>query len=283
MEWYYKFLPVNESGNFDFNAYIERTSNAEHNVWMPILIVVCILAIWFICKFVRKLHGSAWYSSDSLLRDDIRMGNTMLIAVTSILVIIYVMVYGSSALWFMFPGKEGNWVQVIVCGIIYIYALINFLVGYLKTLDDFCQTPEGRVNLKCGLLTLAIGLLAMMACAVSAPDYLLFVVLALVVCQLIQLWMIFSWAANESIASALIACGIYLLGGIAVIAFAIPFFLLMIVLAVMLFSFVFILKSSLEEDKKRTVIRYDNGRIVDKDNGTEYIENPDGTLSPRYP
>lgn len=34
-----KYLPIDETGNLDFSAYVERTAQGEHSVWIPILIV----------------------------------------------------------------------------------------------------------------------------------------------------------------------------------------------------------------------------------------------------
>ena len=130
---------------------------------------------------------------------------------------------------------------------------------------------------------MAIGVIALIGCALAVPQYLVYVVLAFILCQMVQLWMIYSKAISGGWSSVLMACGTYILGSIALITFAAPFFILMIVLAIMLLMFTFILKSSMEEDKKRDVIIYDDGRIVDKYNGTEYEKNSDGTLSPKYP
>lgn len=283
MEWFKKYLPIDEAGNIDFGAYLERTAQGEHSVWIPILIVACVLGLWFICKFVRRLHTDGWHDSDCLLEGNIMKGNSILLVVTNLLIIAYVFTNGPSAVWFFLPGDDNNWLRIVICVVIYLYALVNLLVALLKTMDDYCETEEGSINLKWGIITLAVGIASITVCALSAPQYLAFAIIAMLVCQLIQMGFIYKKAANKGVTVALAACGIYFVGTLGLIMMAIPFILLVIILTIVALTFAFILKSSMEEDKKRDVIVYDDGRIVDKYNGTEYERNADGTIKPKYP
>ena len=210
-------------------------------------------------------------------------GNSVLLVVTNLLIVAYVFTNGPSSVWFFLPGDEGNWLRVILCGIIYLYALVNLLVALLKAMDDYCETEEGSVNLKWGVITLAVGIAVNTICALSAPQYLALAFIAMLVCQLIQMGFIYQKAVNKGTSVALAACGIYFVGTLGLIMMAIPFILLVIILTIVALTFAFILKSSMEEDKKRDVIVYDDGRIVDKYNGTEYERNADGTIKPKYP
>lgn len=283
MEWLKKYLPIDETGNLDFGAYLERTAQGEHTVWLPILIVAGVLGLWFICKFVRRLHTNDWHDSNCLLEGNMMAGNSVLLVVTNLLIVAYVLTNGPSAVWFFLPGDDGNWLRVVLCGAIYLYALVNLLVALLKTIDDYCETEEGSVNLKWGIITLAVGIAAVTICALAAPQYLVFTVVAMLACQLIQIGFIYQKAVNKGVSVALAACGIYFVGTLGLIMMAIPFILLVIILTIVALTFAFILKSSMEEDKKRDVIVYDDGRIVDKYNGTEYERNADGTIKPKYP
>ena len=152
-------LPIDISGNFNFNDYLNRGANGDHVLWVPIAIFLCILAIWVICKFVRKLHKNYWYDSDNLLQGGMMIGNAVLVVVTNLLIMVYVLSTGPAALWFMYPGEDGNWTRTVIFGIVYLYCIINLLVGFLKTMDDFCGEIDGRINCKWGLGTLAIGLI----------------------------------------------------------------------------------------------------------------------------
>lgn len=281
MSWFEEFLPIDASGNFDFSEYMDRGSSGEHIVGMPIIILVCILAIWFICKFVRRLHSNYWYDSDNLLEGGVMIGNATLLVVTNILIILYVFSVGPAALWFVYPDEDGNWTRAMICGVAYVYCIINLLVGFLKTMDDFSGEIDGRINCKWGLTTLAIGIIALIICAISKPEYVNYVVIILIVCQFIQLGIILNKSMSKGIITALAACGVYMICSIGLLVFAAPFILLLIVLAIVLLCSSFIIKSSMEEDKKRDVLVYNDGRIVDKYNGTEYNENSDGTISPK--
>lgn len=278
MKWYYKYLPVNESGNFDISAYFERTAHNEHNIWMPILILICILAMWAICKFVRQLKAHGWHNDNRLLKGNMLIGNAILVVITNLLIIGYVLSSGTSALWFILPDEEGNWIRSIICGIVYLYVLINLLVGFLKTMDDFCD----GINLKKGIIALGIGIIALVVCAVSYPDILIYAVIVLMLPQLIQLGVIFNKSIDKGLTYALAACGIYIVGALGLITVAAPFVLLVIVLTIVAFIFAFLLKYSMEEDKKRDVIIYDDGRIVDKYDGTVYEKDANGNISPKY-
>ena len=283
MEWLKKYLPIDETGNLDFSAYVERTAQGEHSVWIPILIVAGVLGLWFICKFIRCLHANDWHNQNCLLEGNMMTGNSILLVVTNLLIIAYVLTSGPSAVWFLLPGDDANWLRVVICGVIYLYALVNLLVALLKTMDDYCETEEGNINLKWGIITLVVGIAANTICALSAPQYLVFAFIAMLACQLIQMGFIYQKAVSKGVSVALAACGIYFVGTIGLIMMAIPFILLVIILTIVALTFVFILKSSMEDDKKRDVIVYNDGRIVDKYNGTEYERNADGTIKPKYP
>lgn len=281
MKWYYDYLPVDNSGNIDFSAYLERGASGDHILWLPILILVCIIAIWFICKFVRNLHKDYWYDSDSLLEGNLMIVNATLLVVTNLLIIIYVLSSGASALWFMYADEKGDWTRTVICGIVYLYALVNLLVGFLKTMDDFSGEIDGRINCKWGLTTLALGIVAIVICGISSPENVGYVIGALILCQVIQIAIIFYKALSKGFFTALAACVVYTVCALGLILFAAPFIFLMIVLVVVLLMTSFAIKTSMEEDKKRDVLVYDDGRIIDKYNGTEYKENSDGTISPK--
>ena len=279
MEWLKKYLPIDET----FSADLERTAQGEHSVWIPILIVAGVLGLWFICKFIRRLHTNDWHDQNCLLEGYMMTGNSILLVVTNLLIIAYVLTCGPSAVWFLLPGDDSNWLRAVICGVIYLYALVNLLVALLKTMDDYCETEEGSINLRWGIITLAVGIAANTICALSAPQYLVFAFIAMLACQLIQMGFIYQKAVSKGVSVALAACGIYFVGTLGLIMMAIPFILLVIILTIVALTFVFILKSSMEDDKKRDVIVYNDGRIVDKYNGTEYERNADGTIKPKYP
>ncbi len=281
MNWFRDFLPVNEAGNISFNDFIERAAGGEHNVWMPILISCCILAIWFICKFIRRLHANYLDDPSCLLDGGMMIGNAVLVVVTNLLIIAYIATYGISSMWFVLPDEDGHWTRAIICGIIYLYALANLLVGLLKTMDDFGAECGGRISCKWGLITLVIGIVALAACTIINPDYLTYVSIALVVCQIIQLGIIFSKSMGNGILTALAACGVYTVCALGLIALAAPFIMLAIVLLIVFFFSSFLVKSSMEDDRKREVIEHPNGQIFDKNTGQEYVRNPDNTISPK--
>ena len=279
MKWYYDYLPVDNSGNIDFSAYLERGASGDHILWLPILILVCIIAIWFICKFVRNLHKNDWYDSDSLLEGNMMIVNAALVVVTNLLIIFYVLSSGASALWFMYADENGDWTRTVICGIVYLYALVNLLVGFLKTMDDFSGEIDGRINCKWGLTTLALGIVALVICGISSPENVIYIIWALIFCQVIQIAIIFYKALNKGFLTALAACCTYIICSIGLLVFAAPFILLLVILAILLFISIFGIKKMQEDINKRDVLVYDDGRIVDKYNRTEYKQNSDGTIS----
>ena len=198
-------LPIDISGNFNFNDYLNRGANGDHVLWVPIAIFLCILAIWVICKFVRKLHKNYWYDSDNLLQGGMMIGNAVLVVVTNLLIMVYVLSTGPAALWFMYPGEDGNWTRTVIFGIVYLYCIINLLVGFLKTMDDFCGEIDGRINCKWGLGTLAIGLILLVICAMSHPNYISSVLIVLAICQLIQIVIIIYKSMGKGVITTLAA------------------------------------------------------------------------------
>ncbi|MCH5311797.1 MAG: hypothetical protein J1E57_07580 [Prevotella sp.] len=266
---FYEFMPIDETGRVNVSAYVSRMEMGNDIVWLPVVIGIGIFIMWFICKFVRRLHGSYWYSDNNLLRGYPRLMNTILVIATNLFIIFYVVSEGPAALWFLLPDVYDSWTPTVIGGIVYIYALISLLVGFLKTMDDYGAEDDERIDCFLGLFTLAIGLIAVFICMVAKQEYMKSVLIVLGVFQIVQLALIFKKALPGGVLNALVACVTYIVCSIGLILYAAPFVFLLLGLAAALFVLSFALKLWLSTDSRSYALSQDSVPVQEESASAE--------------
>lgn len=186
--------------------------------WMAYLIGVLTLFMWFECKFVRHLSLSIRTEDEEDYRKWAAINGVLLTAM-SCCILFYVAKMGSNALWFFMPSVVHSWWFVIVNFIFFIYVLINLLVFFLMTLKDVSMTANKAVNLKFGIYTWLLGLVALVIWGFGSydPTYIYWGIGA---CQLVQIGIILFQLASRSLLTALAVSFLYALGSVSIVILA---------------------------------------------------------------
>ncbi len=186
--------------------------------WMAYLIGALSLLMWFECKFIR--HLSLGIRTED--GEDSRKWafiNGILLTVTSGCILFYVAKMGSNALWFFMPSVINSWGFVIVNFIFFIYVLINLLVFFLMTLKDVSMTANRAVNLKFGIYTWLLGLIALVIWGFGGYDP-TYIYWGIGVCQLIQIGIILFQLVAKNLLTALAVSFLYALGSVSIVILA---------------------------------------------------------------
>ena len=186
--------------------------------WMTYLIGGLILLMWFECKFIRHLS----LNIRTEVEEDYRKWaviNGLLLTVTSCCILFYVAKMGSNSLWFFMPSIVNSWWFVIVNFIFFIYVLTNLLVFFLMTLKDVAETAHASINLKFGIYTWLLGLVALVIWGFGGYDP-TYVYWGIGVCQIIQIGIILFQLIAKNPLTALAVSFLYALGSVSIVILA---------------------------------------------------------------
>lgn len=182
--------------------------------WMAALIGVLTLFMWFECKFIR--HSSLNVRTED--GENYRKWaviNGVLLTITSSFILFYVAKMGSNSLWFFMHSFVNSWWLIIVNFIFFIYVLVNLLVFFLMTLKDVSMTANRIVNLKFGIYTWLLGLIALVIWGIGGYDP-TYIYWGIGICQVIQIGIILFQLAGKNLLTALAVCFLYALGSVSI-------------------------------------------------------------------
>ena len=206
--------------------------------WMTYVVLGCIAIMWFLCKFVRKVSAYAIFDSGSSLTGWLMVCNCCLTILTSLFIIHYTIVLGGNAMWFIIPsivhGPLGGWLYTILNFVFFVYALVNLLVNFIKTMDDFSHSFNHYINIRFGLIGWGIGIVGFIICYyIGNNDWTQWFLIAIICWQLIQVILIWVHGWNGNNLLGLFAASIvYIIGALGIIVLAIPAILMLFVLFV---------------------------------------------------
>lgn len=195
----------------------------ESYKWMAYLVGGFILAVWIFCKFIRRLDAYDDFWGTSNLEGIGAIVSGTLQMACSLLIIYYVWKTGQHALWFIMPSQVGGWGFAVMNFIFFLYALMNLMVGFLKTMDDIQFAFNSDIHMKWGAFSWIIGLAAIVFCYFFREEYIKTSFLILLAAQAIQLIIIaFNVWESGGIIGTLIAMVVYLIGSTAIVVFVCP-------------------------------------------------------------
>lgn len=206
--------------------------------WMTYVVLGCIAIMWFLCKFVREVSAYAIFDSGSSLTGWLMVFNCCLTIFTSLYIIHYTIVLGGNALWFIIPsivhGPLGGWFYAILNFVFFVYALVNLLVNFIKTMDDFSHSFNCYINIRFGLIGWGVGIVGFIICYYIGNDewtqWFLVAIMCWQLIQVILLW-VHGWNGNNLL-GLLAASIVYIIGSLGIIVLAIPAILMLFVLFV---------------------------------------------------
>lgn len=201
--------------------------------WLVYPIIGLILLIWFFCKFIRGLKISDNYFWDNNnLKGNLAIISASIQILCSITIFIYVWKAGQYALWFIMPSSVG-WGYAILNFIIFIYALVNLLVGFLKTMDDIEVAYESNINMKWGAITWGIGIVAILVTYLFNVEYFNITFQILIASQIIPIIVISINLWNKAgLLGVLIASFTYIICSTAIVVLICPLLVILLFLVI---------------------------------------------------
>ena len=214
-------VATSNNKSFDFSSWNFSRGGAE---WMAYVIGGLSLVLFFI----RKIRG------DSPLNDSgsLYMINWILFLIVAILELVYVTIMGSDSIWFCIPDKVG-WLWTIVDFFVFGFIVYNQFMCFFNTLDDTSYNSYGSFDRRWGIYSWAGVVVGGIISGIFFPAALPFVLLAFVICQIIQIVQIFKGVLpHGGLGYAFLCTAVYLLGSLSTIMILAHFVVLLIIVLV---------------------------------------------------
>lgn len=182
------------------------------------------LSIWL---FVLR-----WMRGDSSLTDGMHLQHGWVFLGVCALELVYVGMMGSDTIWFCQPDTVG-WLWTIVDFVLFGIVVYNQILNFFYLLGDVQYNTGGYFDFRWGLYSWAGAVILGIALGIFFPVALPAVPIALLVCQVVQLVLIYrAVAPSAGAGNALFAMGIYLLGSLATILILMHFVALLIIVLI---------------------------------------------------
>lgn len=207
---------------FHFPSVGMTTGNAE---WMVYLIAALSVALFLIRKSRRETP----------LEDGLYTTNWVLFLTTTLSELIYLKQMGGNAIWFCIPDIVG-WLWTIVNFLLFGFVVYNQLICFFNTLEDAAYNSYGSFDKRWGIYSWAGGIIAGIVTGIFFPAAVAFVAIAFIICQIIQIVLIFKGVIPKGgWGNALLCVAIYLLGSLSTVLILAHFVVLLIIVLVACF------------------------------------------------
>lgn len=216
-----------------FNFSLEGLFSADVE-WMVFVIAGLSLVLFFI----RKSRG------EEPLEDSLYVANWILFLAVTVVELVYLALMGTRATWFCMPDTVG-WLWTVINFIIFAFVVYNQFMCYFNTLADTEYNSYGSFDKRWGLYSwgglVVGGLVSGFFFQAAVP----FVLVAFVVCQLVQIVLIFKGVVPQGgWGKAFLCTAVYLLGSVATLWVLAHFVVLLIIVLVAYFLLSLLGKSS---------------------------------------
>ena len=256
----------NSNFKFDVSSLTFGNGGVE---WM----VFAIAGISVILLIIRKRRG------DDPLEGTEYSINWILFLTVSILELVYISLMGSDTIWFCIPDKVG-WLWTIIDFIIFGFVVYNQIMCYFNTLVDVEYNSGGGFDKRWGLYSWAGGIITAILSGIFFPTALPFILIAFIICQLIQIVLIFKGTLSYGgVGNAFLCTAVYLLGSLASILILAHFVVLLIIVLVAYFILSIIGKTSSSRGCCRSCSHYSGGYC---NYHGMYISSPDSKTCDYY-
>lgn len=268
--FYIRPLPVPAAGNETSGSSVDGWFHAS-NYDCTFLIYV-ILALSIVLFILRKRRG------DDALEDTSHKTNWIIFMTTCILELIYVSGMGSDSIWFCIPDKVG-WLWTILNFILFAFVIYNQWMCFFNTLEDVRYNSYAVFDWQWGIYAWGIGIVAAIICSIFFQFLLVFVGIAFIIAQLIQIGIIFKKVLpRRGCKHALICTGTYLIGSVATVIIVAHFMALLIIVLIGLFILSLLGKTSTK--RRCSNCRHLSGNTCSLSG--RYISSPSTTYCDNY-
>lgn len=231
-----------------------------------VFLILALSAVLFFFRMGRK--------EDEPLEGGFFVVNWILFCVISVIEIFYVLSMGSGTIWFCKPGEVG-WIWTIVDFVLFGFVVYNQLLCFFNVLSDVQYNSCALFDWRWGIFSWPIAAVAGIVCQFFYKEGLIFVGTLFLICQLIQIILIFTRVVPRGGWGYAFLCTIiYLLGSVATVAILAHFLVLLIIVLIGL-----LILSSLgsrrsptreEYNDEADDLRNEGRRLADSDNTTDY-------------
>lgn len=214
--------PADSKRGFDFSSWDISKGNAE---WMVYVIAVFSLVLYFI----RRSRGE-----DNPLDDggNLYRVNWILFLLVTLLELFYLAVMGSDAIWFCIPDEVG-WLWTIIDFLIFGFIVYNQFMCFFNTLEDVAYNSCGSFDRRWGFYSWAAAIVGGIISGIFFEAALPFILVAFVICQIIQVVLIFKGVTpNGGLGYAFLCTAVYLLGSVSTVLILAHFVVLLVIVLV---------------------------------------------------
>ena len=215
-------VPVSDENGFDFSSWNFSRGGAE---WMAYVIAVLSVGLFLI----RKSRGDDVPLDDS---ETLYKVNWILFLAVTVLELIYLAIMGSDAIWFCIPDKVG-WLWTIIDFLVFGFVVYNQFMCFFNTLEDVAYNSCGSFDRRWGFYSWAGVIVGGIVSGIFFQAALPFILVAFVVCQIVQIVQIFRGVTpNGGLGYAFLCTAVYLLGSISTVWILAHFLVLLIIVLV---------------------------------------------------
>lgn len=246
--------------DFSFNTF-DIDLYATWNVrWMVFVILALSCVLWFLRDY-----------GDDIFFRAIHVIKGLLFLTLSIFEIVYFVLMGSEALWFCQPDSVG-WIWTIIDFFIFGFVACN-QAEYLSTILSNSEGC-GSISIYWGIFSWIGFVIATIICALKSWDsYFQIAFAVFVICQLIQVFIIFKGVtAREGIARSIWCSIIYLIGSLASVLTLVYFTSLFIIVIIALVALAIFSVSTRTPNTKTIYMGKNSWEGVDE-YGNRYIKD----------
>lgn len=210
------------SSNYDLSSWSVGKGSAE---WMAYVIAGLSVVLYFI----RRNRGEDEPLDDN---ESLFKVNWILFLTVTVLELVYLAIMGSDAIWFCIPDKVG-WLWTIIDFLIFGFIVYNQFICFFNTLEDVVYNSCGSFDRRWGFYSWAAAIVGGIISGIFFQAALPFIGVAFIICQIIQVVLIFRGVIpNGGLGYAFLCTAVYLLGSISTVWILAHFVILLIIVLV---------------------------------------------------
>ncbi len=256
-----------ESKSFGISIFMLDIGNVK---WMVFLILGLSVGLFTIRK----------YREEEFIGDKLLITNWILFLAVCIIELIYMSAMGDNAIWFCKPEKVG-WLWTIISFLLFGGIVYNQINCFLDALADVKKNSGGDFDARLGIYSWAGFAISGIISGIFFPVALPFIYTAFIICQIIQIVLIFKGIVPYGgWRYAFLSFAIYLLGSFATIAITIQFVVLLLLVIIAGFLLKAFANSGNSSRGCCRSCRYSSGNYCNHFHN--YIDDPDGTTCRYY-
>ena len=265
-------VSADDSDGIDLSSWSLNRGGAE---WMAYVIA----ALSIVLYFIRRSRGETAPLDDS---DNLYRVNWILFLAVTVLELVYLAIMGNDAIWFCIPDKVG-WLWTIADFLIFGFIVYNQFMCFFNTLEDVSYNSCGSFDRRWGFYSWVAAIVGGIISGIFFQAALPFILIAFVVCQIIQVVLIFRGVTpNGGLGYAFLCTTVYLLGSISTVLILAHFVVLLIIVLVG-YLVLSILGASSKSSSRRCCANcthyYSSGYCNYRD---EYIDNAHNKVCDNY-